>query len=122
MWGNKTDAEVRSTIQAFYKAFNDGFTQPAGYAAEDFLMLAEDATFSMIQKQHRTTAPTVIRWKVRFLQLGMDGLDTHHPGQSASMLTPSLRAKMPRFCRQPGRSLAMDRRTGVAANWPRPLV
>jgi hypothetical protein len=36
VWGNETEAEVRSTIQAFYKAFNDGFTQPADYAAEDW--------------------------------------------------------------------------------------
>src|SRR5215831_6941984 len=49
---------------------------------------------SMIQKQLRTTAPTIIRWKARFLRLGMDGLDTHHPGQSASVLTPALRAKI----------------------------
>jgi transposase len=69
---------------------------PAGYVfrAQLILMLAEGATFSMIQKQLRTTAPTIIRWKVRFLQLGMDGLDTHHPGQSASVLTPGLRAKI----------------------------
>jgi transposase len=69
---------------------------PAGYVfrARLILMLAEGATFSMIQKQLRTTAPTIIRWKARFLQLGMDGLDTHHPGQSASVLTPALRAKI----------------------------
>lgn len=30
------EAEVRSTIEAFYKAFNDGFTKPADYAAEDW--------------------------------------------------------------------------------------
>jgi putative transposase len=54
---------------------------PAGYVfrARLILMLAEGATFSMIQKQLRTAAPTIIRWKLRFLQLGMDGLDTHHP-------------------------------------------
>src|ERR1700744_2862803 len=69
---------------------------PAGYVfrARLILMLAEGATFSMIQKQLRTTAPTIIRWKARFLQLRMDGLDTHHPGQSASVLTPALRAKI----------------------------
>ena len=67
---------------------------PAGYVfrARLILMLAEGATFSMIQKQLRTTASTIFRWKVRFLQLRMDGLDTHHPGQSASVLTPALRA------------------------------
>jgi|SRR5579863_4869519 len=69
---------------------------PAGYVfrARLILMLAEGATFSMIQKQLRTTAPTIIRWKARFLRLGMDGLDTHHPGQAASVLTPALRAKI----------------------------
>ena len=34
--GNEKETEVRSAIQAFYKAFNDGFTQPADYAAEDW--------------------------------------------------------------------------------------
>jgi len=69
---------------------------PAGYVfrARLILMLAEGATFSTIQKQLRTTAPTIIRWKSRFVQLGMDGLDTHHPGQPASVLTPALRAKI----------------------------
>src|SRR6201998_3093392 len=69
---------------------------PAGYVfrARLILMLAEGATFSTIQKQLRTTAPTIIRWKSRFVQLGMDGLDTHHPGQPASGLTPALRAKI----------------------------
>src|SRR5690348_2605497 len=33
---NAREAEVRSTIEAFYKAFNDGFTKPAVYAAEDW--------------------------------------------------------------------------------------
>lgn len=34
--GNDREAEVRSTIEAFYKAFNDGFTRPGDYAAEDW--------------------------------------------------------------------------------------
>jgi uncharacterized protein (TIGR02246 family) len=33
---NDREAEVRSTIEAFYKAFTDGFTKPADYAAEDW--------------------------------------------------------------------------------------
>jgi uncharacterized protein (TIGR02246 family) len=36
VWANDGEAEVRSVIEAFYKAFNDGFTQPADYAAEDW--------------------------------------------------------------------------------------
>ena len=69
---------------------------PAGYVFRTrlILMLAEGATFSMIQKQLRTTAPTIIRWKQRFLAAGLDGLDTSHPGQTASVLTPKLRARI----------------------------
>ena len=69
---------------------------PAGYVfrARLILMLAEGASFNAIKKQLRTTAPTIGRWKARFLHSGMDGLDTHHPGQSASVLTPTLRARI----------------------------
>jgi transposase len=57
-------------------------------------MLAAGASFGTIKRQLHTTAPTIIRWKTRFLDLGMDGLDTHHPGQSARVLTPALRARI----------------------------
>src|SRR5881392_2258687 len=45
---------------------------PAGYVfrARLILMLAEGATFSMIQKQLCTTAPTIIRWKTALPSVG----------------------------------------------------
>ena len=66
---------------------------PAGYVfrARLILMLAEGASFSTIQRRLRTTAPTIIRWKQRFLASGIDGLDTSHPGQPASVITAKLR-------------------------------
>jgi transposase len=69
---------------------------PAGYVfrARLILMLAEGVPFNTIKRQLRTTAPTISRWKTRFLDSGLDGLDTHHPGQSASVLTPALRARI----------------------------
>src|ERR1700740_1637777 len=69
---------------------------PAGYVfrARLILMLAEGGSFNAIKRQLHTTAPTISRWKARFLDSGMDGLDTHHPGQSASVLTPALRARI----------------------------
>ena len=69
---------------------------PAGYVfrARLILMLAEGASFSTIKQRLGTTAPTISRWKQRFLAVGMDGLDTNHPGQSASVLTPKLRARI----------------------------
>src|SRR6266849_6147378 len=69
---------------------------PAGYVfrAKLILMLAEGASFNTIKRQLQTSAPTIIRWKQRFLQSGMDGLDTYHPGQTATVLTPALRARV----------------------------
>lgn len=69
---------------------------PAGYVfrARLMLMLAEGASFSTIKKRLGTTAPTISRWKQRFLASGIDGLETTHPGQSASVLTSKLRARI----------------------------
>src|SRR5260370_17824604 len=57
-------------------------------------MLGEGVSFSTIKQRLGTTAPTISRWKQRFLVSGMDGLDTSHPGQSASVLTAKLRARI----------------------------
>ena len=69
---------------------------PAGYVfrAKLILMLAEGASFSTIKRQLQTSTPTIIRWKQRFLESGLDGLDTYHPGQKATVLTPALRARI----------------------------
>ena len=69
---------------------------PAGYVfrAKLILMLAEGASFNTIKRRLQTSAPTIIRWKQRFLQCGLDGLDTYHPGQPATVLTPALRARI----------------------------
>ena len=57
-------------------------------------MLGEGASFSAIKRQLQTTAPTIVRWKQRFRQHGLEGLDTYHPGQKPSVLTPALRARI----------------------------
>ena len=69
---------------------------PAGYVfrAKLILMLAEGSSFNAIKRQLQTTAPTIIRWKQRFRQCGLEGLDTYHPGQKAHVLTPALRARV----------------------------
>src|SRR5271166_4697026 len=69
---------------------------PAGYVfrAKLILMLAEGASFNAIKRQLQTTSPTIVRWKQRFRQHGLEGLDTYHPGQKPSVLTPALRARI----------------------------
>jgi len=72
-------------------------TLPAGYVfrARLILMLAEGVPYRIIQERLDTTAPTISRWKERFLQQRMDGLiEIRHPGQQPSVITPALQAKV----------------------------
>ncbi len=64
-------------------------------------MLAESASYSSIKLRLGTTAPTISRWKRRFLAAGLDGLDTAHPGQKPSVLTAKLRARILAATRKP---------------------
>jgi transposase len=69
---------------------------PAGYVfrARLILMLADGLSFSLIQERLQTTAPTIVRWKQRFRNRGLEGLDTFHPGQKPKVRTPALRARI----------------------------
>lgn len=69
---------------------------PAGYVfrARLILMLADGLSFKLIQERLQTTAPTIVRWKRRFLESGLEGLDTFHPGQRPKVRTPALRARI----------------------------
>jgi hypothetical protein len=60
-------------------------------------------------------APTIIRWKQRFLESGLDGLDTYHLGQKATVLTPALRARILSAPRKKPQRLFHA--IGVDANW-----
>lgn len=76
---------------------------PAGYVfrARLILMLAEGASYSLVKLHLKTTAPTISRWKSRFVAYGLDGLDTAHPGQKPSVLTARLRARILAATRKP---------------------
>lgn len=69
---------------------------PSGFVlrAKIVLLLADGLGYAAIKEKLDTTAPTISRWKTRFLDQGLDGLETHRPGQSPSKLTPKLRAKI----------------------------
>jgi transposase len=70
---------------------------PAGEVlrARMILMLAEGRSYAEIQERLQTTAPTIARWKKRFLAQGVTGLfEQHHPGQKPKVLTPKLQARV----------------------------
>src|SRR5512140_3470625 len=90
------DVSLTSNQRLELSSIAQSRTLPAGYVfrAKLILMLAQGASFNAIKLRLGTTAPTVIRWKERFLAAGIDGLDTYHPGQKPTVLTPALRAKI----------------------------
>lgn len=69
---------------------------PAGFVlrAKIVLLLAQGLSFQSVADKLDTSTPTVGKWKKRFLQQGLDGLETHRPGQAPSKLTAKLRAKI----------------------------
>jgi transposase len=63
--------------------------------ARMILMLAAGHTYAEIQQRLETTAPTISRWRKRFLESGVAGLlETRHPGQKPTVLTPKLQARV----------------------------
>src|SRR5437764_1657577 len=72
-------------------------TLPAGdvFRARVILMLADGLPYRIIQERLDTTAPTISRWKERFLKERVSGLlEIRHPGQKPSVITPALQAKV----------------------------
>jgi transposase len=70
---------------------------PAGdvIRARMILMLAAGRSYVEIQERLQTTAPTISRWKKRFLEAGIDGLrEVQHPGQKPTVITAKLQARV----------------------------
>jgi transposase len=57
-------------------------------------------SYAAIKKTLRTTAPTISRWKQRFEEIGIAGLDAHHKGSKPRTATPALQAKICRKVQQ----------------------
>ena len=72
-------------------------TLPAGDVMRSrmILLLADGVAYQKIQDLLDTTAPTIARWKRRFLDHRIVGLmEELHPGQQPSVRTPKLQAKV----------------------------
>src|SRR3954467_8298862 len=72
-------------------------TLPAGDVMRSrmILLLADGVAYQKIQDLLNTTAPTIARWKHRFVRHRVAGLTEElHPGQPPSVRTPKLQAKV----------------------------
>jgi hypothetical protein len=71
-------------------------TLPSGevFRARLILALADDKSYSRIEEELGTSRPTIARWKARFEELGIPGLDARHKGSSARTVTPAVQARV----------------------------
>ena len=71
-------------------------TLPAGdvFRARLMLALADGESWSQIEVRLGTSRPTIARWKRRFEQEGMAGLDAKHKGSEPRTATASVQARV----------------------------
>jgi transposase len=77
-------------------------TLPAGdvFRARLILALADGETYTEIMRRLHTTAPTISRWKQRFEEQGIAGLDPRHKGSQARVANAAVQAKIARQTQQ----------------------
>jgi transposase len=86
-------AEERAELEEMTKSR----TLPAGdvFRARLILMLADGLSYRTIEERLDTSAPTIARWRSRFMKQRVAGLlEIRHPGQKPSVITSELQAKV----------------------------
>ena len=75
---------------------------PAGevFRARLILALVDGQTYSQIMASLNTTAPTISRWKQRFEEEGIAGLDPRHKGSQPRVADAAMQAKIARKTQQ----------------------
>ena len=75
---------------------------PAGdvFRARLVLRLADGLSYRKIERKLGASAPTVSKWKNRFEQAGMAGLQAQHRGSRPRTVTPAVQASILRRARQ----------------------
>jgi transposase len=75
---------------------------PAGdvFRARLILALADGLSYREIERKLGASAPTVVKWKSRFEQAGMSGLQGRHQGSRPRTATPAVQARIIRRAQQ----------------------
>jgi transposase len=71
-------------------------TLPSGdvFRARLILALADGMSYREIERKLGASAPTVSKWKSRFEQKGMNGLQGRHQGSKPRRATPAVQARV----------------------------
>ena len=71
-------------------------TLPAGdvFKARLILALADGKSYSAVEGELKTSRPTIARWRARFEQARIEGLEGQHKGSRPRKATPSVQARI----------------------------
>jgi putative transposase len=88
----RIDDEQRAELQRWAQSR----TLPAGdvFRARLILALGCGKSYSQIERELGTSRPTIARWRRRFEENGVAGLDPQHKGSQPSTATPQLQARV----------------------------
>jgi transposase len=77
-------------------------TLPAGdvFRARLILALADRLSYRAIEKKLHTSTPTIARWRKRFEQHRVEGLNPQHKGSRPRVVTPAIQARIVRGTQQ----------------------
>jgi transposase len=94
--------ELSDAQRAELEGWAQSRSLPAGdvFRARIILALAAGWTYREIERRLGASAPTVSKWKSRFEQQGMDGLQGRHRGSKPSRATPAVQARVIRRAQQ----------------------
>ena len=78
------------------RQFAQSRTLPAGdvFKARLILALANGDSYASIQRKLQTSAPVISRWKRRFEEEGLEGLEGRHKGSKVRAATPAVQGKV----------------------------
>ncbi len=95
----RLNKEQRAELQSF----SQSRTLPAGdvFRARLILALADGKSWSQIEVELQTSRPTIARWKRRFQEEGLIGLDPRHKGSEPRVATAAEQARVLRKTTQP---------------------
>src|SRR5437588_12944359 len=85
-------AEEREELTGWSKSR----TLPAGdvFKARLILALADGKSYSDVEAELNTSRPTIARWKARFKQARVAGLEAKHKGSRPRKVTAAVQAKL----------------------------
>jgi transposase len=96
MGGDQAVIELSTEEREELTCWSRSRTLEAGdvFKANLILALAEGKSYSTVESELNTSRPTIARWKARFEEARMEGLEGQHKGSRPRKATPSMQARL----------------------------